>query len=418
MTSRTGTSAPADTGTSRPDDRSAGPFWGIWLTALAILAVLIAAVVRTLSQPGAHSHQMAGHGGSSGALLRLGAPTSFQQLLGRPLLTAWQLDSVAVGLAVLLGASYLSGVVRARRRGPWPWPRCLFFAAGLLVYLLATCGSIGVYDQALYSAHMVGHLACVMAAPALLVAGRPFELAVAAAPGRGRRRIEAALHSRVATFLTAPPVALASYAVVIVGTHLTGLMDSIMRNPWAGQVEHLVYLLVGIQFFVLVLGDAPLRWQLSTPARWLLLALSMAVDTFVGIVIMQGNTPVAMVAAPGLNVDPLSDTHTGGSIMWVGGDAIMAAIMIGLVLSWLGDPDRQRRDSAGWLEQARRAAFAERVGQPSMARGPQGQDGQNGLAGPHGPDGDEADLDFDSQGRQLAAYNAYLARLNADEPRR
>ena len=88
--------------------------------------------------------------------------------------------------------------------------------------------------------------------------------------------------------LTAPPVALASYTAVIVGSHLTGLMDVIMRNTWAGQLEHLVYLLVGCQFFVLVVGDEPIRWRLAAPARWLLLAVAMAVDTFTGIVLMQG----------------------------------------------------------------------------------------------------------------------------------
>jgi putative copper resistance protein D len=194
------------------------------------------------------------------------------------------------------------------------------------------------------------------------------------------------------TLLTAPPVALASYAVVIVGSHLTGLMDDIMRNAWAGQVEHLVYLVIGCQFFLLVLGDTPGRWQLSTPARWLMLALSMAVDTFVGIVIMQANRPVAMTAVPGLSVNTLADTHTGGAIMWFGGDGIMAAIMIAMVIGWLNDPARQRRDNSGWLEQARRVTFAERTGDDSA-----------GIAD---------DLDFDDEDGRLAAYNSWLAEIN------
>ena len=84
-------------------------------------------------------------------------------------------------------------------------------------------------------------------------------------------------------FLTSPPVALACYAAVIVGSHLTGLMDAIMEQPRAGQVEHVVYLVVGYQFFVLVIGDEPIKWRLSTPVRWVLLAVAMAVDTFTGI---------------------------------------------------------------------------------------------------------------------------------------
>ena len=93
------------------------------------------------------------------------------------------------------------------------------------------------------------------------------------------------------SLLTAPPVALACYAVAIVGTHLTGLMDQIMQVTWAGQLEHLVYLVVGCQFFVLILGDEPIRWRLSAPARWLLLAIAMAVDTFTGVVLIQATQP-------------------------------------------------------------------------------------------------------------------------------
>ena len=124
--------------------------------------------------------------------------------------------------------------------------------------------------------------------------------------------------------------------MVIVGSHLTGLMDTIMRNTWAGQLEHLVYLLVGLQFFVLILGDEPIRWQLAAPARWLLLAVgdgrghlhrhrADAAD----------RTRSACSCSSNVHVDPLSDTHTGGAIMWFGGDGVMAAVMVVLVVGWL-----------------------------------------------------------------------------------
>jgi putative membrane protein len=189
--------------------------------------------------------------------------------------------------------------------------------------------------------------------------------------------------------LTAPPVALACYTAVIVGSHLTGLMDTIMRNPWAGQAEHLVYLLVGCQFFALVVGDQPLRWHLAAPARFLLLAVAMAVDTFTGVVLLQGTHAVAMVPTAGLHVDALSDTHTGGAIMWFGGDGIMAVVMIALVVAWLRQAD-EAPVASGWLERARQDAFAHNVG------------AADGAA--------PAELDRDEQARD--SYNAWLAGLN------
>jgi cytochrome c oxidase assembly factor CtaG len=333
-----------------------------WTVAIAVLGALIAAVWAHLSSEssggmvGGHEH------GAAEALSRAGGDP-FGPLLGRNLLTSWQLDSIALAALVLLAAAYLTGVALAPIRTGTRWPvlRTLSFLAGLAVCGFATNGSIAVYDQVLFTAHMAGHLALVMIAPALIVAGHPLTLALAAAPPKRRDRIARIATGRIVSLLTAPPVALASYAVVIVGSHLTGVMDTVMRNTWAGQLEHLVYVLAGCQFFVLVVGTEPIRWRLATPARWLLLAVAMAVDTFTGIVLLQGTHAVAMVTDPDLAVDPLTDTRTGGAIMWFAGDAIMIVIMIALVVGWLRRVDTDRADQKGWLEQARVATFTERT---------------------------------------------------------
>jgi putative copper resistance protein D len=380
-----------------------------WLVAVAIFVALGFAVAHYLSEtaPGAggHGDAMAGmHEHGATALIRAGG-SPLGPLFGSALIRRWQLDAVAVAVLVLLAAWYVTAVALVPVRKPgarWPWRRTASFLAGLVVAGFATNGSIAVYDQALFTAHMVGHLALVMLAPALLMAGVPLRLALEAAAPAGRRRIERVLGSRALALLTAPPVALACYTAVIVGSHLTGLMDTIMRNSWAGQAEHLVYLLVGCQFFVLVLGDQPLRWRLGAPARWLLLAVAMAVDTFTGVVLLQGTHAVSMLPAPGLHVDPLSDTHTGGAIMWFGGDAIMAAVMVTLVVAWLRQAD-ERGGETGWLEQARRDAFTRNV-----AVGAGRSAGADGAAS----DTDAisvGELDSDEQAR--LSYNAWLARL-------
>jgi cytochrome c oxidase assembly factor CtaG len=326
------------------------------------------------------------------ALFRSSTSPINQPLLGSALITAWTLDPVALAVLVLIAAAYLTGaaLVPLRTGARWPTLPTVAFMAGLVVCGLATNSSIAVYDQVLFSAHMIGHLALVMAGPALLVAGRPFSLLVASSADPDR--MGRALQGRTLSLLTAPPVALACYAAVIVGSHLTGLMDTIMRVTWAGQLEHLVYVLVGVQFFVLVIGDEPLRWKLTTPPRWLMLAIAMAVDTFTGIVLLQGTSPVEMLSAPGLDVDALSDTRTGGAIMWFGGDAIMAVVMIVLVVGWLRRPELRASDQRGWGEQARRATFTEHTGLDANAASD-----------------DDAGFDDDDQAR--AAYNKWLRQL-------
>jgi len=349
-----------------------------WTVAAVVLVGLAIAVIRYLSEdegtgPSAMAMSM------SDAVYRGGVSPLRQPLLGSALVTAWQLDSVAVAVIVVLAAGYLTavGLVPLRSDGQrWPWPRTAAFLAGLAVCAVATCGSVAVYDQVLFSAHMLGHLALVMLAPALLVSGRPLRLLTLAAREPTAQRLRRVLEGRAVSFLTAPPVALACYAVAIVGTHLTGLMAKIMQITWAGQLEHLVYLIVGCQFFILILGNEPIRWHLSAPARWLLLAIAMAVDTFTGVVLIQATSPVGMLAAPRLSIDELADTHTGGAIMWVGGDAIMAVVMVALVVSWLYRPATRGADSDGWGERARRATFDAHTGAHDSAELDAGADGE------------------------------------------
>ena len=357
-----------------------------WLVAAAIIVLLAISVVRHLTAtPGGGGHT---HMGASEALFRAG-DTPLGPLLSHRLLTAWHVDAVALAVIVLLGAWYATGVVRRRRhrRGdPWPVSRTISFAAGLAVCAYATNGSIAVYDMALFSAHMLGHLALVMLAPALFAAGRPLRLAVESSSPATAQRIERVAQGRIVSLLTSPPVALASYAGVIVASHLTGLMDTIMESTVAGQIEHLVYVVVGYQFFVLVVGDEPIRWRLSTPARWGLLALSMAVDTFVGVTLMMATVPISMNPPASLHIDPLADTHTGGSIMWFGGDGLMAAVMILLVIGWLRTSGRSLRDRDSWLEQARATTLRDRTG---------------GAAA----------MEIDDDDARREAYNEWLAKM-------
>ena len=376
-------SAPSDATTRRVSDLA----WIAWLVAAGILVVLAVNVVRHLAAGGAHEHP-------SAALFRAGESHTLPPLLGSALLTEWQVNAVALAVLVLGFAWYVTGTALVRRRTGevWPWWRTASFAAGLAVCAYATCGAIAVYDQVLFSAHMIGHLALVMVAPALIVAGGPLRLAVTASRPATASRIRRVTNSPVVALLTSPPVALACYAVVIVGSHLTGLMDTIMEHTVAGQIEHVVYLLVGYLFFVLVIGDEPIKWRLSTPVRWVVLAIAMAVDTFTGVTLMLLTQPIAMRTAPGLRVDPLDDTHTGGAIMWFWGDAIMALIMVALVITWLRTSGQSTRDRDSWLEHAREATLRDRTGDASGG-------------------------DIDEDQARLAAYNQWLANLARHDQR-
>jgi cytochrome c oxidase assembly factor CtaG len=316
--------------------------------------------------------------------------------------TEWQFAPVVtVGVAVL-AVLYVVGIVRVRRKHPvrpWPWLRSLAFFAGLAAIVVATESSIGAYDDVLFSVHMVQHLILIMVAPALLVVGRPITLLLHASRNPLHTWTKSVIRSRVATVLTCPPVAATLYAVTIVGTHLTSFMNLTLQHENVHNAEHLLYLVVGYLYFLPLIGSEPIRWKMSFPSRFLLLALTMPVDTFVGVVILQANHelfPAYAQTGRTWGPSPLSDLHAGGAIMWVGGDSIMFLFVLCVFVVFLRDK-RAQGSMGDWLEGARSHALQDHV---AMAGGstPERSNPRRGQT----VDDDE----------HLAAYNDYLARLS------
>jgi putative copper resistance protein D len=95
---------------------------------------------------------------------------------------------------------------------------------------------------------------------------------------------------------------------------------------------------------------------------------------------------------------PLDDVHIGGAVMWVGGSAIMFVLIMFVFLAWTRQG--QYADSRGWLETARRASLEQltTAGAPPQAAAAGAQR--------------RARTDIDEDEDQLAAYNAFLARMN------
>jgi putative copper resistance protein D len=321
----------------------------------------------------------------------------------------WAFSPVVTALAVIFAGLYLWGVhgVARRHQDPsWPWWRTGMFLGGLVVVVLATESGIGAYGEVLFWDHMIQHLMLIMVAPAMLVTGQPITLLLDSSRGRLHAVAERAVRSRVVTWLTWPPFVVVLYAVTIIGTHLTGLMNTVMTSQSLVNVEHLVYLVVGYLFFLPLIGQEPIKWRLSYPARLLVLFLTMPVDTFTGLALGYSGTPMAtMGPRPSWAPSPISDLHSGGAVMWIGGDAIMFAFMMLVFLAWSRDGGLTTGGD-GWLEAARRANFAGLTEGASASSA-----GQQEVAA----SAEAATIDDDEH---LAAYNDYLARLNASEQRR
>ena len=201
---------------------------------------------------------------------------------------------------------------------------------------------------------------------------------------------------RPVVWLTWPALGVIAYAATIVGTHLTNFMNLAESNSAIHNAEHVLYLLVGYLYFLPLLGREPIKWKVSYPLRLFLLFIAMPVDAFTGVVLGSYSTyPFAPMEPRSWGPSPLDDVHEGGAVMWIGGAAIMFVVIMVTFFAW----SRETRPSGGmgWLESARRASMAEHM-RENVSTG--------GAPAGRGP------VNLDEDDDQLAAYNAYLARIN------
>jgi putative copper resistance protein D len=265
----------------------------------------------------------------------------------RSALTTWQFAPFVSAVLIMAGAGYLIGVWRVGRRHParpWPAGRTLAFLLGLTVIAVATQSGIGAYDDVLFSVHMVQHLLLIMVAPPLLVFGRPVTLLLHATGNPVHTWVKRAIRSRAVTALTWPPGAALLYAAVVAGTHLTPFMNLVLENSAVHDAEHGLYLLIGYLYFLPVIGSEPIRWRLPAFGRYLLLLVTMPVDTAVGVILMLlPREPFPAYAAAGRTWGPglLADLHDGGLIMFAGSDLIMTVLGVAVAVRFVASPARR-----------------------------------------------------------------------------
>ena len=304
-------------------------------------------------------------------------PSPAERLTGAPLppeltierwVTAWNIDllwAVVAGFAVFF---YLAGVWRLRRRGDaWPVYRTILWAAGMALLVWVTGGVINVYQDYLFSMHMVGHMLLTMAIPVLLVAGAPVTLAARAIRKRddgtrgGREWILWAVHSPVARVLTNPFVAAGLFIGSLWIFYYTDLFRWSLYDHLGHQWMIAHFLITGYLFVQSLIGIDPVPWRLPYPGRLLLLIGIMAIHAFFGIAIMmQSGLMVAeWFGAMGRTwgATPLEDQYIGGGIAWSIGEIPTLILAITVAIQWSRNDARETK---------RRDRHADRTGEAEL----------------------------------------------------
>ncbi|MHA4815468.1 cytochrome c oxidase assembly protein [Streptomyces aculeolatus] len=273
-------------------------------------------------------------------------------------------------------ALYGYGVFRLRRRGDdWPLGRTVAFTAGVLTIVLVMCTGLNDYGMAMFSVHMVQHMVISMLSPILLLLGAPVTLLLRALPaGRSRSAVVTVLHSGYLKVITHPVFTIPLFIASLYALYFTPLFDTLMGSR-AGHVGMMIHFLaVGLVFFWPIMGVDPGPNRPTYVMRMLTLFAGMPFHAFFGIALMMGSEPMVDVYSnppASLGIDALDDQQAAGGIAWAFSEIPSVLVLIALVYQW-------------YNSEQRRAKRSDRT----------------------------ADRDGD---QELAAYNAYLASLQARE---
>ena len=259
------------------------------------------------------------------------------------------------------GAAVIYLAATRRLTGGWPARRALSWLAGVGCVLVALQSGIAGYDDQMLSVHMVQHMLLLMAAPPLLLGGRPVLLALQATSPQRRPSLAKALSRSRA--LTGPLQSLAVFGAVIVGTHLPSFYDATLRHPVLHEAEHALYLVAGLLMWSPLLdGDPVPRRRLGGLGKLLYLIIAMMPMALVGAYLNRHATLVYAPYGPPaatLGIDALDDQAQAGAIMWVVGGVVMTAV--GLWAAVAAMVAEERRLTA---REARASSLATSEGRP------------------------------------------------------
>ena len=289
-------------------------------------------------------------------------------------LFAWSFDPTILGPVVVLAAGYLWAVRRVDRAhaaNPVPRIRSVCWLLGLGAIVLALQSPIEAYDTTLFSVHMVQHILLTLVAAPLLALGAPITLILRVVRPETRRRIVLPiLHSWPVKAITFPVVTWLLFAFAMWGTHFSPVFERSLEEPAVHQVEHLVYLVTASLFWWPAIGLDPSPWRMREPVRILYTFLQMPQNSFLGLAIISATAPLYSHYATlvrGWGPSVMDDQQMAGAVMWIVGDLVFLAAILGIVVSWMRREEREsrvndlREDPARAAIRERETRLAERV---------------------------------------------------------
>ncbi len=229
--------------------------------------------------------------------------------------------------------------------GRVPRLQVFFYFTGVFVIYLAAGSPIhDISEQYLVSAHMTQHLLFTLVAPPLLLAGIPTWLYEALLGG--------ARVKQVARIVFNPLVAIFTFNMMLVLTHLPHVVDYALHEHWFHFGVHAVLVMTAVQMWWPVITKVPGLPQLTYPYQMAYMFVQSLVPSVIGAFITFSTTPVYdfYETAPRIwGISPVEDQQMGAFVMKVVGSLILWGFIGVAFFKWFAKEEAESRGPA-WSE--------------------------------------------------------------------
>jgi putative membrane protein len=254
------------------------------------------------------------------------------------LLGGWSAEPVpliAAAAAVLLydrGARRM--VAAGSDRAPSSTQKvCL--VAGVTVILVALVSPLDAAALRFQWVHMVQHVLLLVVAPPLIVLARPWETAAAALGPRLRRvlGVPQRMLSSHARYVGGAMIATVLFVGVMWTWHIPALYNLTLRAEAVHNLEHTLFLAVGLLFWTAVLprrADGPVLGLIGRSA----VVLAGLVGSWM-LAVYIGYAPTVLYSYPGGGgLSALADQQIASGVMWVPASVPFVIVLVLLVARW------------------------------------------------------------------------------------
>ncbi|MBY5164371.1 cytochrome c oxidase assembly protein [Salsipaludibacter albus] len=256
---------------------------------------------------------------------------------------AWNLDPVVMVVVFVAlwahrrGRTSGSGRTRDRRRG-------IAFGIALVALVVAFVSPVDAMSGALLSAHMVQHVLVLLVAAPLLAFSAPSGVLLRGAPLPVRRAAVSARRAvrpgaRWLLVLGGPVAVWLLHVLTVWGWHAAPAYQAALGSGWLHVLEHATFLATGVLFWRVVVGSRSGASRVPG-GLGVLLVFGMAMQgVFLSALMTFSTQPwyPAYAGAAAWGIDPLTDQHLAGVLMWIPGSLVYLPIAMTLLVGWLRD---------------------------------------------------------------------------------